>query len=80
LSGNFAATGVNPSAAVRFFRRYGVMRLPPGRYMLTELSDLAYEIRAEENADVGRLAETLLVSQVAAIRRTGALMIEGRWP
>lgn len=56
------------------------VRLPPGRYMLTELSDLAYEIRAEQDADAGRLAETLLVSQVAAFRRTGALVIEGGWP
>ena len=49
-----------------------------GRYMLTELSDLAYEIRAEEGMD--RVAETLLVSRVVAYRRTGALVIEGHWP
>jgi hypothetical protein len=53
--------------------------LVPGRYVLTELSDLAYEIRADEG-DTERLAETLLVSQVVAYRRTGALIIEGQWP
>jgi hypothetical protein len=68
--GNLTGTGV---AGAR-------VRLPPGRYTLTELTDLAYEIQAEEGADAGRLAETLLVSQVAAFRRTGALVIEGRWP
>jgi hypothetical protein len=54
--------------------------LAPGRYVLTELSDLAYEIRADEGTDTERLAETLLVSQVVAYRRTGALLIEGQWP
>jgi hypothetical protein len=54
--------------------------LPAGRYMLTELSDLAYEIRADEGTDTDRLVETLMVSQVVAYRRTGALIIEGQWP
>jgi len=54
--------------------------LAPGRYVLTELSDFAYEIRADEGTDTERLAETLLVSQVVAYRRTGALIIEGQWP
>jgi len=54
--------------------------LAPGWYVLTELSELAYEIRADEATDTERLAETLLVSQVVAYRRTGALIIEGQWP
>jgi len=56
------------------------VQLPPGRYMLTELSDLAYEIRADEGIDTGRVAATLLVGQVVAYRRNGALVIEGQWP
>jgi len=54
--------------------------LPPGRYILTELSDLAYEIRADEDIDMDRVAETLLVGQIVAYRRNGALVIEGQWP
>lgn len=68
--GNVTGTGIAGSR----------VRLAQGRYVLTELSDLAYEIRADEGTDTERLAETLLVSQVVAYRRTGALIIEGQWP
>jgi hypothetical protein len=68
--GNVTGTGIAGSR----------VRLPLGRYVLTELSDLAYEIRAEEGTGTDRLVETLLVSQVVAYRRTGALIIDGQWP
>ena len=68
--GNVTGTGIAGSS----------VRLPAGRYVLTELSDLAYEIRADEGTDTDRLVETLMVSQVVAYRRNGALIVDGQWP